>query len=581
MAQFAIIVNRHHRSVADSTVRSIARSMIAIPRVIQPRRDLAVLIAHESWENPPDVPYDGNRGSFVLGPHQRMASSAPSATALLERQPQVGGLDWPFVAGAWDKERVRVVMDPLGIRAAWWAETPEAFLVASAPSLLIAHPKMSVEPNIGVLAERLSYRPTTPNESVYSGMTLVAAGSMLELSGSTTPSERRWHEWDWSVSTASFREAAESIGSLSASVIEAEVARRSPQMSTLQLSGGLDSSAIAGVMANAGYDSGMVAMIRNYPGLPADERQYQDAVLAGRDFEVVRYAPAEFDIERDLEEPLAHSRLPKMRIEPAHTIGSRHLAEAGRRAAFIGEGGDELYGVQDGSLAGLLNARAWSKALSHARRRSARRHAQEHLEFFPTAMQRSRIRPREWLRPDFVRRSDVAARIVPHRTRFGERARQQSRLDVVTGTGWYALAAEIREARYHELGTEEISLFLHPDLMQQALRIPDALRSSDDDARALQRAAFVRVLPEALINRRGKVHFDHRHASDLGGDAVRSLVEDMSLARDGILDETSVQLARQHLLDALGNPRQRLPALAGPLWAVIGHEVWWRATFGR
>lgn len=579
MAEFAI-VSSHQREVSDKTLEAVAGALNGRARVIRPRRDLAIVIAHAQWENVPAVRREDKSGSFVLGPHQNVATKAPSPNSLLGPEADGGGLDWPFVAGAWDDRKIRVIVDPIGARPAWWANVSGGSIVASTPKAVLAHPRMSREPNLGVIAERLTFRPSTSNETIYLGIQLVPAGHSLDIAVGRGPVERSLHRWDFVVAprSSSVGEIAASIADTTAQVLADEMERRSSETSTLHLSGGLDSSSIAGVFAMQGSDEGMVASMRRFPGLPTDESEYQKAVLHGRRFipRCIDHVP--FDLERDLVEPTRRTALAQIRHDPTHARASLELAEMGRRTAFVGEGGDELYEVIDGSLAGLASGRDWLQFRAHLRDRSPRQHLSEHLEFFPEAVQRTRIQPRSWVRPDFVTQTGLRERIVA-RTRLGEGGRQKARLKSILETGWYALAAEHRQNRLSELGVEEISVFLHPELVRQAIGVPDALRSTPDDARALQRLAFADVLPQKLLKRRGKVHFDHRHAQDLAGRDLDELLQDMSLHREGFLSQRVVQDARLELLAALRDPSQSLPPLAGPLWATIGLEVWWNTTF--
>lgn len=579
MAEFALVASHH--TVSDSELSAIADAMTGRPRILRPRPGLAIVVSHADWENAPDVQREESSGSFVLGPHQRIATNAPPPESLLTRTDGGRDLDWPFLAGAWDDRRARLIVDPIGARPAWWASVPGATIVASTLKAILAHPKMSVEPNLGVLFERLSFRPSTPTETIYAGIQLVPAGHMLDIGVGRRPVQLPWHRWDFTVLPRStpIEEIAEGIAETTSRLLADDMARRSSETCTLHLSGGLDSSSLAGLLAEQGNDEGMVAAMRRFPGLPTDESTYQDAVLAGRKFTAVHANPVPFDLERDLIEPTRRTGLAQIRHDPAHAIASREFASAGRRTAFIGEGGDELYGLVDASLAGFATGRAWGHLKLHAQSRSLRQHLSEHLEFFPEAVQKRRIAPRPWIRPELAERSAGHDRIV-ERTSMGERGRQNARLQSIIGTGWYALAAEARQQRLSELGSEEISVFLHPELVQHALSIPDALRVSADDARALQRQAFAHVLPPALIRRRGKVHFDHRHALDLESPEVDELLRDMSLHRAGIVDQAVVRHVRDELLAAFNDPSRPLPPLAGPLWAVIGHEVWWAITFG-
>lgn len=583
MAQFVVLASRGFKAIDDSTVRSIAGAMVAAPRVIAPRPDLVILFAHDEWENVPPTTVEGAVGAALLAPHQDIPHPQPNAQNLLAKgyAEEAASLPWPSLAIAWDEHHVRVITDPMGSRSAWVASVPGSTVVASMPSLLLAHPRMVAEPNLAVIGERLAYRPTSQTETVYAGMSLVPPGSCLALPVSQESRIEAWYRWpeDTRVNV-SFAQAASEIGQLTHEVMSEQLAHRSSSKCSLHLSGGLDSSSLAGVIHRLGRDETMIAASRTFPGLPTDESQYQAAVLDATRFVAKRTDALDFDLNRDLIEPTRRSRLPVLRHDPAHARASQALAADGRHTGFIGEGGDELYSAINSSLLGLATGGRFSAAVRHLRQKTLRQHASEHLELLPLAIQRRRLRSRPWLRTSFIKDQNIVRRIVGTSEGLSEKARRDSRLLWALGGGWHAVGAETYEFRYTYLQTEEVSVFLHPRLVAQSLRLPDLLRVSSDDSRSLQRSAFADVLPPELQTRRGKVHFDHRHARDLTGGEVRSVLKDMSLAQSGLVDGHSALEAYDDFVRSLSDRSTPLRPLSGPLWSLIGLEVWWRITFG-
>ena len=582
MAQFAVIRATHGQRVEDASIRSVSQAMTASPKVIRPRKDIAVLVAHALWEMSPalEVANDGAVGSALLGPIQDDPYLPVSAAALLSPKPDLSRAPWPSLALAWNGQMVRVLTDPVGIRAAWWTSNSRCQVVGSTPEIVLAHPHVQRRPNFGVIAERLCYRPTSRNETVYEGLRIVGPGAALTLRPGDEPMEAPWHHWDTTVdNNATFDEFAEEIFRLTTTVTAAQMKFRRSTSCALHLSGGLDSSSLAGVLHDAGYDEGMVAFTRNFPGLPTDETSYQDSVLQHTDFAPFRVDAIDLDLEADVIEPTRTRGLPLMRVDPAHARASRELALSGRRVGLIGEGGDELYGELDGSLASLVVAWNVERAKNSAAELGLREHLREHLALMPLAVQRTRIRPRPWIRPDFAKEVLLPQRIVSYRSKLGSKALALERIEQATARGWYPIAAETREAELVELGTQEISLFLAPELIQHSVSIPDAVRATPDDPRALQRRAFDGVLPDVLRKRRGKVHFDHRHARDLQAPGVREILDGMTLESEGIVDSGPLVSAWEELAAASADPSLRFPALAGPLWAVIGLEIWFRESF--
>ncbi len=590
MARFVLIHGRDGRAIGEHEIRPVVRAFGCEVEVVRPRPTLAILLGRDhSWERPvpgerpaefgtPESDAAEFGSALVVSSASAPPAVVPDAQSLLADGGVARQLLGPFVALAWSPSTTRIITDPLARRAVWSSDRPGQVVCGSEPHLVLAHPDVPTRPDMGVLAERLSYRNVSGLATVFEGLTLTGAGTQLDLDRVGRVSRRRWFEWDLTTDRDTPIEAwAARVLEATEEVVGREVRARGAARSALHLSGGLDSSALAGVIAHLGLDRDMTALARRYPGLPSDESAFQEAVLAGTDFTPRTTPPQPLDLDRDLGAPAAARRLPLLRIEPAERVDSGWARSAGRHSELTGVGGDELFARLHTAALEEVAVGRWRTAARTARRAGLRQLVHDHVEFAPDVIRRRRVRFRPWMAEPFATEVGLGERLLGERTPIGPSSRPSQRLRWAIGGGWQAIQAESTERHLATVGTEFVPLFLDPALVALALRIPDQIRSTSDDARHLQRLSFADRLPAALRTRRGKVHFDARHALDLGHPDVVAIGADLALARAGMIDQAAFDEARDRLRVALARDPSSIPALAGPLWAVIGCEMWWRS----
>lgn len=173
-------------------------------------------------------------------------------TAYMEWGPAcVDRLNGIFAFGVWSDadQTLFLARDRMGVKPLFYAERGGAFLFASEIKALLAHPLVKPEVDESGLAEVLILGPArTPGFGVFKGVSEVKAGHCLTLDRSGRRSRAYWaldsheHPDDLDDSVARVRE-------LVVDTVERQLVSDVP-IATF-LSGGLDSSAITAIAANA------------------------------------------------------------------------------------------------------------------------------------------------------------------------------------------------------------------------------------------------------------------------------------------------------------------------------------------
>lgn len=542
-----------------------------------------LLTSHdEGFEGPTGIWRNQSAGVAVISRHPLTSRDLAAAAAELDSpHPVPTRVRFPFVAVAWREGEVRVFVDQIGSRPAWWAEAGSITVVASESRTAIAHPAIDGGADLGILAERLAYRPSTPNRSIYKSAQLVPAGSWLRLANGAKPEVDRWHEWDLEPDDAvCLEEWALRLREATQQAIRAEfesLKGRGASMA-LSLSGGLDSSSLAGVIGHLGLDEQTVALCRRYPGLPCDESDYQEAVLDSSNFRAHFVESRPLDFVSDVADVIDRAGAPLFRVEPESDDAARLLTELGVHWRMSGVGGDEVFLPYEDRLVDALSDRRLGEAAALARQSSPRSLATSNRAWLPQSLraQHRRWRLPPWINRDFAREVGLAERVEQEHEAAGRRGRALTRVYDIADSGWAAAVADTGEAMRARTRAEPVNPFLDPAVIQLALRVPDAMRSDQSDNRKLQRLAFSDVLPTLVRERRGKVHFDYRHALDLADPQLVEVLNDLQLGHDGLVDSAEVLRMHRRLMEAAADDLESIPPLATKIWSVVGHELWWR-----
>jgi asparagine synthase (glutamine-hydrolysing) len=261
--------------------------------------------------------------------------------------PRLNGM-WAFAI--WDAERRELFCsrDRYGIKPFYYTISGDRFAFASEPKAL--RPVRPAVPDLASVAGYLAVGSRIPDgdSTYYADYRVIPAGSLLRA-GADGIRVERWYDLDERVARvdapASLREAAGRLRELLSDAVAIRLRADVPV--GLLLSGGVDSSGIAGILA-AGPRNALPgpAISLRYPGRPdIDESSYSDAVLRATGFSGDYVEPSADDFDRELDELVISLDSPPL---GSGMLAQRLLYRRARSLGFIvtlvGQGSDELFG---------------------------------------------------------------------------------------------------------------------------------------------------------------------------------------------------------------------------------------------
>ena len=261
--------------------------------------------------------------------------------------PKFNGM-WAFAI--WDAERRELfcARDRYAIKPFYYTITGDWFAFASEPKAL--RPVRPAAPDRESLSGYLTLGSRIPDgdTTLYADYRILPAGSLLRA-GAEGIRVERWYDLEERVArvdpAASLPEAAARLRELLSDAVAIRLRADVPV--GLLLSGGVDSSGIAGILAARHRDGfpGPAISLR-YPGRPdIDESSYSDAVLRATGLSGDYVEPASEDFDRELDDLVASlDGLPVGSSGLAQRLLYRRARAHGFVVTLVGQGSDELFG---------------------------------------------------------------------------------------------------------------------------------------------------------------------------------------------------------------------------------------------
>jgi asparagine synthase (glutamine-hydrolysing) len=168
-----------------------------------------------------------------------------------------------FAFAIWDapKRRLLLVRDRLGIKPLYWTRTPDALLFGSEIKAILASGLVEPQTNLSVLPEVLSTRYTSGDETMFRGIRKLLPGHLLVFDGGVVKTRQYWDLPARREKGSGLRAQGSHGGSPQPSAVSPvrrfrELLEESVRLRLMSdvplgmfLSGGIDSSAIAALMA--------------------------------------------------------------------------------------------------------------------------------------------------------------------------------------------------------------------------------------------------------------------------------------------------------------------------------------------
>lgn len=558
--------HQHHwttpESVGQDQPVAVGGVRVALAGRLDNREALATAL-------PRDRPLDGTTDAALLGHAYREWGDA-----CLDRA--VGA--FALALRDADRERLLCARDKTGVRHLFVADADGVVVAASDAATVLAHPAVPDAPDERTLRAYLADESTADDAAFYEGVRRLPAGTRLVADTDGVRRDRYWHPADGPDLSGTSR--GELRDRVRAAVREAVAARlRCRGHPGLFMSGGLDSTAVAGVAAaDLGADPAAFSMVFEAVDddrLVRDERARVRDVAGTHDLALAEVVvddarplgdPGAFD------EPLAESPCLDP-TQPATDRLARRTAADGRRVVLTGHGGN----VFDGSrfaYADLLRRGRVLALLREARRDpvpTAR--ALKWYALAPTVPSLAALvagvdrGPPDWLGPR-LRGREPAAPAAPGRFRGVHRRRS------------YELLTGVR--RDHKLHTAHrraaragLALrmpLLDARVVEVAYAVPPEELLSAGECKTLFREAFADVLPASVRAVQAGRHFEAFVVDGLRRrrDYLRDLFEGSRLEARGYVADGAAVGRLQAFLDGDDDWLST--------WRLFAAERWLRAT---
>jgi asparagine synthase (glutamine-hydrolysing) len=525
-------------------------------------------------------------------------SDAEAALHLIEESgaSAIARLQGKFALAVWDRDRERLLIarDRLGVKPIYFWNRNGLFLFASEIKGLLAHPDVGRTVDWQSVGSFLTFMATPSPDTCFEGVHKLEPGHFLEI-GREGEVRRRAY-WDPAdaapAAPMSFEEAARETRRLAARAVRKRCMGDVPIGAFL--SGGVDSSAVVALMAEAGAEHINTFSVGYEDAAELDERRFarevsdrfgtehREVIVGAR--EVAAFLPR-LVVAQD--EPLGDPV-----CVPLHYV-SRLARDSGIKVVQLGEGADELfcgYPWYQPYLEEDARFERLARALGRGTVRAGSGLAAQALEAFGRAPDLRRLLNRRAASlPTFMGGAVVfdsreLARILsPEHGDGGEaamlakgsRARERRDFDVLARMTDLELRQRLPELllmRVDKMGMansiEGRVPFLDHELVEFVLPLPQSLKL-ERGLKGLLKHAVRDLLPPELLAR-PKVGFPAPVAhwfAELGEPFMRKALFGSGLAREGLLKPSALAaIWAEHR----ANPKRK----AVHLWLLLNLAAW-------
>ena len=502
--------------------------------------------------------------------------------------------DFAFVL--WDpgRERLIAARDALGVKPLYFHRSHGRISIASQARQLLALrgvPRRLDEQAMGAyLVGRVEDERT-----LFDGIRSLPAGHMAVAHGSSWRIERYWlPETIAAVRTTDPRAVQRQFDRLLEMAVDCRRGTETPI--GVQLSGGLDSAAVAASAAGLAGGENVLGLSAVFDSVPAcDERPYIEPLCEhlgiGRE-----YFRPEGDrlLAGDAAGPDDESPFAGWAATEARMV--ELLARRGGRTILTGHGGDSVLYGSPLSYAGLAQRGSIPRLLADLRSHAAR--AAVPLSFLvsryvvkpllPVWVSRTakgllngsrHLEPPGWLASPFAARTGLETRL---RHSFAADSRRRTPREQLLGN--LRSLEGIRPALHWldrlaaRVGVEARHPLLDRRLAEFALALPDEAHYRAGRGKLLLRASLADRVPSVLMERRRKTIFtpfrDHLLRGEHDGE-LRRLFANSLLIQSGVLEPRSFRQALDRYLDCGDGP------LATRIWPVASLERWLQSQWNE
>lgn len=468
-----------------------------------------------------------------------------------------------YIAITAGKEGWSVFRDPSGGRPCYFAKHSGRHYFTSRPTLLIECGIISPTLNWTEVAHSLADHASRREQTAVRGIEELLPGTVLARNSRVSRLTQVWQ----APSGGQANSPAQSIAELEQALSSTLAAwGRSLRRPLIEISGGLDSAIVAAGMSRASPDPRLITFAAA-PGDP-DELTYARALSShlGLDLEIVRPHHESVDLERSLAASLPRPNA-RAFTQAADALSLRHGQAIGADAFVSGGGGDDVFCylrtilpaidrlIAKGSF-GMLATAADIAVMNHSTMWEAMQRIARRL--FRRSPRTAKLDLR------FLNRDAIVsiASIEDHQP-FGRLPGKAEHVRNVLSIHNY-LEGHAR-AEFAPI----LSPLLSQPIVECCLTIPTWHWCQGGRNRAVARAAFRDRLPQILLERRSKGHFDGFCAAllDHNRDLVVAMLLEGHLAKNGLLDSDAVAAALQNPFPSAETVTRLLALVDTEAWA--------------
>jgi asparagine synthase (glutamine-hydrolysing) len=484
--------------------------------------------------------------------------------------------DFLIVVSDEDARRIVCIRAPLGQRPLFYGVSARAIVFGSEVQQVVRHPSIARDIDEGMIAEYLTAEPATVGDTLWRDVHRLPPAHTLEI-GEAGARVKRY--WDFDPGAAlDGRNAAEHRERLRALVIDAvECRTRRAEQAGVYLSGGIDSSIVAGVAERVGSARGrppVHAFTTVFPGRACDEAKYSQAVVDAWGLRATR-AAARIPSRQDLIGAAASSfDVPPMPNSAASDPLRDLAAAAGVGVLLTGFGGDEFFTGDPAPHPLLRQGRviAWSRAMASRR--------------LPLRV-RDLLRPvlgakppqRPWIRQAFAGRTALADRLRrPAPLLFP--TLEQEEIHRGVNSLMQILGDEMEDRAAQASGVPHRHPFYDRRVAEFGLALPASERARGGETRIALRHACAEFLPPlvaARVTLADKAEFSSTYVDALEASGGKDAFARLRSEQAGWVDGGVLRRLYDEMFALYTRGDDAYIACINPLWAVMGLEFWLEA----
>ncbi len=472
--------------------------------------------------------------------------------------------------------RVVVIRDPMGQRPLFYGVGIRGVVFGSEIQQIVRHPAIRAELNEAMIAEYLTGTPETVSETLWADVQRLPPAYALEITGDGARAHRYWDfDPEARIRYARDEEYAEHFREIFLRAVECRV--HDEDAVGVMLSGGIDSSAIAGAAQAIGATRGrepVHAFTMAFPGRSCDETIYSRAVIEKWGLKATFVDVAAQTRGELLRQSRQYADVPPYPNSSAGDLLRTAAASAGVQVLLTGSGGDDFFTGDSPAMELLREGKgiAWGRAI---------------ISPLLSARARATLRPvfgarpvrRPWIQPALAARTNLEERL-RRRADLPFPTREQQNIHRGLTSLVQILCYEMEERAACAAGVDQASPFYDRRVAEFGLAVPASQRSDGHAIKLVLRRAVDAYLPPlvaARVSLDDKAEFSSIYVDALEAAGGRQAFTQLRSEEAGWVDGRAIRQKYEDMIRLYSRGSDAYIACIGSLWAVASLELWLEA----